>query len=197
MMTTKILRGVAVLGLTALLIAPAAAYAETKVHSDLTGDVRQYSLDSGPSDTGTAVPDRTDGDIKSIRVSHLTRNLRITLSFRSLTPSGSPADHVFWIRSNTRARNVDISTGPGRWRGKRELTTLNDKAVGCRGFSHRIDYTYEKIVLVVPTSCLGNPRWVRVGAGTAFIGGGDYFADDARSSTVGENLVLGPRVHRG
>ncbi len=50
--------------------------------------------------------------------------------------------------------------------------------------------------VTVPRSCLGDPEWVRVGAGLASYTSldGDLYVDDAQSDVIRHEFTLGPRL---
>ena len=70
-------------------------------------------------------------------------------------------------------------------------------AVAC-DVTHRISYDRNRVMLRVPRSCLGAPRWVQVGIRSTVAGATFAYADDARSnglpSGLQSSLVLGPRI---
>jgi hypothetical protein len=54
------------------------------------------------------------------------------------------------------------------------------------------------VLTVIPRSCLGNPRWVRVGALAVTVDTNKVaHYDDARSSTISDATpIFGPKVRR-
>jgi len=179
-----------------LVLAPAVAHADTDVHTDFTGDVVSTSFSSN-TEEWTPEPTRTEGDIVSTRVSHLDRKVRIKIKLAALSRTGRGWDFYYVLRTNIGKRYLDLDATRGRWAGKPRLTNANDKTVSCTGLSRSIDYVNDAVLVVIPRSCLGNPRWVRVGIGSIGLGSTKVFVDDARTQGNIYNLpVLGPRVYR-
>jgi hypothetical protein len=183
---------------TALVLAPAAANAETKSHTDATGDVFVSPESDQNGDNFTPATGRVEGDITAIRVSYRPRAVKVVLRYRQLSRTGLLNFDYLRVRSNVSVRQVQVTGFKGKWAGAAEMDNANDKKVACSGLRHTIDYTYDRVTVVIPPSCLGNPRWVRIGAiGGSLDSAYNTYADDARSSSLGENPVLGTRVHRG
>jgi hypothetical protein len=198
----------------AVLIAlPAtAASAQTVLHLDQTHDVRSLDINSS-GETFTRQPKISEGDVQAIAVNHARHNVTVTVKYRELSKTGTDGGHSFLFRTNTgERREVEIATGKGLWWGRTEMATPRGDAVHCSGMSHTIDYAKNKVILVVPRSCLGKPRWVQVAeatfrmedtstgttsGGTTSSDSPTFYADDAFSSYVGNNLHWSPRVHRG
>ena len=97
-----------------------------------------------------------------------------------------------------------IATREGASRATIELTNPRDEAFSCRGLRVRYDGGADLVRLSVPTTCIGSPRWVRlgvkstasptVGAQTAVV----LYADDAlRDGGSDKTVRLGARIHRG
>ncbi|MGO4255151.1 hypothetical protein [Marmoricola sp. RAF53] len=177
----------------ALVVAPAAAWAGSDTHTDPSADV--VSVKVQPT-TVTSEPTQARGDIASIRVSHLKSTVRVKVRFRDLSPSGDGAGHYFALRSNNTLRYIDVEAGPGKWRGERTVYNAKDKKTTCRGASHKIDYTANTVLLVVPRACLGNPKWVRVAQYSIVAENDKVFADDARVTGYKDGFFYGPRVRR-
>jgi hypothetical protein len=187
-----------------LVLAPTAAHAESKVHRDPAGDVASFNLsDSNPDSedfTPTPAPTQSDGDITSIRVTHLARTVRVSLAFHELNRSGLGKFFEYRVRSNKGVRDLEVSAFSGSWAGDHSLTDNDGDNVRCKGIRHRIDYVRNTALVVIPRSCLGDPRWVRVAAvsGSVAEDHTTFFIDDARSSNYfGEKYVYGPKVRKG
>lgn len=193
--------------LIALLVAllPTLAGADARRSSDATADV-QYYVNTDPSNVPPPVSAglRNLGDIKAVRVGLSSTKVRVTLFFRSLSPSGQFQGHVFRFVAGGLVRKAQITAGPEEahaWKGDALITTSSDRPVVCRGMKHRIDYAHEQVVLSVPSSCLRHPRSVRVGAGTVVLDRDrTYFDDGYRNrGEMGMSALtptLGPAVSR-
>jgi hypothetical protein len=178
-------------------LVPTAAHADRYVFADAAGDVVSGV---GDSTTYTPAPDRTVGDIVSSTVIHKRRNVVLSLQYRDLAADTEDDAHVFFIRTNRMRRNVTLyATGdlPG---GRAVMTRPNGTKVRCH-VARRIDYNLNTATVVVPRSCLGKPRWVKVGMGGVMFTGisptDTSYLDDARTNGVVHSaLVYGPRVFR-
>jgi hypothetical protein len=173
---------------------PMAAQANTYSHTDGTGDV--YSTVSG-SGSFTPAPDRTVGDVVGSTVKHKRHAVVLQLRYVDLEVGSEINAHYFAIRTNTMRRDVTLVAAGTFPNGRAEMTKPNRKRVTCR-IPHKIDYTLNTATVVVPRSCLGNPRWVKVRmAGLSFTGLGPNdttWVDDALSA--GTSGAFSPRVFR-
>lgn len=191
----KLIRCVAVLAATALLALPTAAHADSAVGLDARGDV-QY-VTSTDTSTVVAAPDRTQGDISAVKITHGTNNVRVLLRFRELNRSGF-IEHDYLFRTANRVRILSIEAKAGSWNGRATMRNGHGIKVRC-SVTRTIDYAANTVLVVVPRSCLGDPRWVRVGAGTitSYDGSKIFFDDGGRpAGPLGDNLTLSPRVYR-
>lgn len=209
--------------LVAALLAPTAAVADSWRVTDPRGDVAGWHYDPEPEPCGTSTvvdaSDQGNVDITGLGVRHTRRAVVLTTRFRELDPDqGQMVDLA--IRSSTGGWELDLyrdAPGDGGWQ---TYSSLNrepkypdpDDLEECEGFGividvtpcgigRDVDFAKDLVRLSVPRSCLGNPRWVRVGVGTYdFIddGGGSftYFSDEWDGGTVVSPWLppIGPRV---
>jgi len=86
------------------------------------------------------------------------------------------------------------SSNPG---GRAFFYKGNGKKTSCHVRRH-IDYTYNTATVVVPRSCLGKPRWVKVAMGSVLFTGNTAtdttWIDDAMSTGTDGTAVFGPKV---
>lgn len=185
----------------AVTLVPAAALADGSSHTDATGDVQSVAMDaSGSVPAGTvavAEPTVSNGDISSVHATNSRRKVKVVLHFADLHPSGQYQVHEAYIQTAGADRIAVVKAGPGYWGGKAALFTPKLKKVRCTVRRH-IDYTHHTVVLKVPSSCLGHPKVVRVGAATLVSEGSKIFFDDGFSSNRGffDNFVLSPKIRR-
>lgn len=191
----KLLRS-AVLMTAALAVplVPTAAHADKYTHADGAGDV--YSS-VGQSGTYTPAPDRVIGDVLSSTIQHKRRNVVMRLQYRDLVNDSEYDAHVYLIHTSKMNRVVNLYASnlvPG---GRAVMTKPNGKRVSCH-IGRKIDYDLNTATVVVPRSCLGEPRWVKVAmGGVMFTGAGatdTTWLDDALSA--GTSGVFSPRVRR-
>jgi len=176
-------------------LVPAAAQADRYTHADATADV--YST-VGTTGTLTPAPDRSVGDVVSSTVKHKLRVVILQLVYRDLINDAEYDEHVFFVRTNKMTRTVRLfasSANPGG----RAIMYKGKKKVSCHVRRH-IDYTLNTAAVVVPRSCLGKPRWVKVAMGGVMFTGGTAtdttWIDDALSTGTDGTAVFGPRVFR-
>lgn len=194
----KLVRAALVVGAGLLVpLLPSAAQADRYSSADSVADIVSFPVSHGAPSTLAPAPDRAQGDVVSSSVQHQRNAVVMRMQYRELDPSGAAGGHLFVIRTSRLARLVTVFTGPGYWDGKVVTEDGLGRKVGCR-VARSIDYVANTATVVVPRSCLGRPRWVRVGmAGLSFDSLDTVFADDAGSSgTVGDHPAYGPRVRR-
>ena len=180
----------------ALVVPSGSALADTVVRKDQAGDVSK-----SVGDTTTPDPSRKNGDITRSVIKHQGSSVRVKIKHRDLVRSGNIIT-VVSVRSSKgkkAQRTFSIVAVPGGYAGKVLVENAKEKTVSCRT-KHTISYRKNTTELVIPRSCLGNPKWVKVGIGviTATKDLETAYADDARTSgTVsGDDPVLSKRLYR-
>lgn len=171
---------------------PAAASAEILRHRDPVSDVARSPIGSNAY---VLAPKVVQGDIVASRVAHARRAIWIRLRLRELTATTNGSFLRIGIASDRRYRAIEIDAFPGHWTGQSVTTNSRGLVVAC-AVRHRIDYDRNLVTLRVPRTCLGKPRWVRVGLRLTTAGATYAFVDDARASGYSTRLVYGPRIHR-
>jgi hypothetical protein len=217
-MISRVLRPLLVVLTSAVLAAGAApaAHADTWAHSDRAKDVIGYRFDSAPAPCGMYVetphPEARSQDITRLRVSHGHDMLRLTAEYRDLQGRG-PHESTFYVRTPTRLWQLDVTRHETHGRTESSLFDApdyeanphgcgyNSSATGtgpCRGLSAEIDTRTDRVDVIVPRSCLHDPRWVRV-ALTTYGGSANEIRADRWSPTgaPGRGRVgpMTPRVH--
>jgi hypothetical protein len=186
------------LAAAALVLLPAVAHADTLTKTDAAGDV--LTEGGSASTAGTLDPTRTNGDITRSVITHGPSNLKVKLVHRDLAKVGRIIT-VISVKTDKAKnfRRFEIVAAPGRYYGTVVVHNKADKKVSCKT-TRKIDYAANTTLLTIPRRCLGNPRWVRVGAGviTTDNGFGSIYGDDARTNgTVGgEDPVFSNKVFR-
>ena len=156
--------GARILGVLSVLVAMLlttgqGAYAASKTVRDTTGDV--YSL-TGDTPTKVSGP---SGDIVSVRTTHTRRVVRIKVQ----------ASHLKLDQTLLFAKVKTGPTGPTYFFngtadiGMRMAIMTKGQAhiVVCPGISMRFRPALGYVMAVIPRTCLGDPRWVQVGAALA------------------------------
>jgi len=213
------------LGVFALAIAlvagsGVASYAASVTWRDDTGDV--YSLSLADESTPSPAPGEAESDITSVTIRHGAAAVMVTVRLRSLPPRFDTVGLKIKTSSSGPAYLATASAGPGM-----KIWQLSKGGVGkpiqCRGYHVGFKVAADVIQARIPRACLGNPRWVRVGAmvSTApdllsllFSAGDDEelsaedeigYVDVAGIGAIpdsmwrasGSPLPLGPKVRRG
>jgi hypothetical protein len=184
----------------AALVLPTPAHAEKVVTEDAVGDV--LSLGDGEDlGEGVPAPDYAGVDVVRTAVAHGAQRLRVGVRFRNLE------------RDPFQFTVIHVSTPQGGYElvverlGGKPITSLvrGRKDVDCRGLKTKVDLGEETVTTSLPTSCLGAPRWVKVGVGAVALAADQaspelaaVYADDAhRDGEIRDRIAPGPKVHRG
>jgi hypothetical protein len=196
MSSTTLLRGlVAALTATALLV-PTAAHAGKSVHRDAVGDVVSMSMED-ESEELTPAPDQKRGDVTRTVANHRAKRVTFKVKMRELPRRASMHGISTRIITKQRSYSLDIFR-PGF--GKDAiLSTRRGKVIECEGLSHARNDKRRTVSFSVPRSCLGDPRWVRLGAGVFHISNGTKaFLDESHRDGLDRprNIAVGPKVRR-
>ena len=199
-------RLVAVL-LPAVLLLPAAAHAEKVVTEDAIGDVQAYSAETiaGGDLVLVPAPDEPSPDILRSVAAHGDRRLSVTVHFRDLVLTGFHSTLIRVFTPGGSRFDISVDKDPGS-RADASLASQQGDST-CRGLRAELDRAADLVAVSVPTSCLGAPRWVRLGVGAFAISESaeasdpDSFTvliDDGHRDVVRETSIgKGPRIHRG
>jgi hypothetical protein len=150
-----------------LLLAPltaGAADAATWTHRDARGDVRQYETDLTEGTTvDTRAPGAAGADITRVRVTHRPRTVAVAVDVRDLK-----ADDNITLSTLLRTPNGPFVAGLTREPGAFGVVLMamgkKSAAISCAGAAASADARTDRILVEIPRSCLGGPRWVRAGA---------------------------------
>ncbi|MDH2416511.1 hypothetical protein [Nocardioides sp. CER19] len=146
-------------GASLVLATGQGAYAASKTVRDATGDV--YSL-TGDSPTKVSGP---DGDITSVTTMHGRRKVRIkvrarhlsldeTLLFAKIRTGPTGPAYFFSGTADIGVRIALIAKG-------------QTHLLVCPGIRMAFHASQGYVMAVIPRTCLGSPRWIRVGAALA------------------------------
>jgi hypothetical protein len=192
------LRAALPIAAAALVLAPGIAHADTLTKADKAGDVLKSATTGGGADT--VDPTRANGDITRSIITHGPSNVKVKLVHRDLSKVGRIIT-IISIKTDKAKnfRRFEIVAAPGKYYGVVTVHTKAGKKVSCKT-TRKVDYAANSTLLVIPRKCLGNPRWVRVGAGVVSTDDGftTLYGDDARTNgTVGgEDPVFSNKVFR-
>ncbi|WP_193609038.1 hypothetical protein [Nocardioides lijunqiniae] len=143
------------------LLVAGAAHAETWSHRDAVRDVVAVSYVDDDMEM-TPAPRNRRADVRRITVDHGAEELRITMRLRRLTGGNKIVTST--VRSSGRSiAHASLVRGDG----KNHLDVQafeEDGVVRCRGAEGVFRPRRDTVTLTIPTTCLGEPDWVRVQA---------------------------------
>jgi hypothetical protein len=204
------------MALVPVLATTSPASADQLRYRDATHDVQK--IDAASEDLKpVADPTATNGDIKDVFIHYRAGRLVIRANYVDLRPR-KDTQMVFTgeIKTNEKRRWLyQVQTSPGKYAGRDELDSYRSFRKACE-IGHFFDYRKNFTRVVVPLSCLSNPRWVKVSVGAATVkldeealkelleSGAetlpeDVFvirADDAGRTDVVDTLRFTPRIYR-
>lgn len=183
----------------ALTVGPAGiAQAGTWSHTDPAGDVVGYTFDEeNPDEEGVEAPfpEQKRGDIRRVVIAHSRQHVVIRFSMRAALPRN---DWGVFADIRTRAGSFSVfmvRTGGVRVLELNRYTSRGEKRIRCAGLTRTIDGS--TVRLVVPRSCIGDPRLVRVGGGIQLFTDDAVLLDDGLRDGLRDTLRLSPRIYRG
>ncbi len=192
---------VTVLAAFAVCAAAVPAQAATEDGRDAARDVVSRSLytDAPPK---KPEPGRRLGDIVKNSVSYGT-DLVVTTRFRSLAAVGHQEFSWFVLPSDGEqdgSWTASLVVEDGKDKGR--FTLLDPIANQPRCGRAAVDRGARTVTLTIPSSCLGDPAWVRVSNGVrVFLGSGaktrEYSDDARRDGVVRDPWKYGPKLTRG
>ncbi|GGF32234.1 hypothetical protein GCM10011519_02030 [Marmoricola endophyticus] len=210
MRTRRTPLALAAAGVLALLAPTAPALAARHTTVDRQHDVQhvETSFDDASGPAPAVDPAQAEGDVTALRVVHGPHRVRMVMQYAALSrPSGSQdAFHAFRLKTpGHRYYDLFLDAHRGRPQGERDFShAYRFSPVRCKGLRTHIDYARDSVTASIPRSCLGNPRWVRVGGAAAtfavdvdaetFSG---YLDDASLPGQLRDYIKLGPRVRRG
>ena len=187
-----------VVGAALVVGSPGAAHAERRVTEDARFDVVGLELRDGPP-APVAAPRSASGDIARTVVTHDPDELRIKVWYRG------EVDRQHRTTFEVRTPGATYSVALGHDHTGRSVDVWLSRLKGDTGFvrcQRYAAYNDHRVLLGVPTTCLGSPAWVRVGvldreATRSPDGAAVRLVDDAHrdgAARVGRTR-FGPRVH--
>ena len=192
--------------LPAALLLPTAVHAEELVIDDAVADVVTVGpTQEGQGDLANLVPtpDNLTVDVVRTVVRHDARRLRVRVDLREL---GRERQYFAVLRVRTPTGTFEVEAEHLARRPEADLTGRVGH-VECPRLRAVSDRASSRATVTVPASCLGDPRWVRVGVGVAVLTTATtaegveevaILADDAqRVGDVRDQIALGPKVRRG
>lgn len=193
-----------------LVLAAPAAHAERVVTKDAVGDAVTITYHQDPESEEEVLapaPDEKIVDITHTVVQHRPHQMRVTVRFRDLEIVHRSASDwlIAKIRVATPQANYWLGAGISRRPGEMSLFEGRHRHVECRGMDWSLDEQTDRLVASVPRTCLGAPRWVRVGvrvdravAAPETAPAERFFDDGHRAgSALWNGVAEGPKVFVG
>ncbi|UUW89621.1 hypothetical protein [Pimelobacter simplex] len=176
--------------------APSLAAAADHTHTDAARDVRSGAMRSAGDTLRRPEPRERGVDIRTIRVSHLADRVVVKVRTRAAIPTKK-----YFVGVALRLPGGAIYEASAyKYRGmsSNQLTTGPDDKVECAGYRLDIDRARRVTTAVVPTTCLGDPAWVRVAVGAARFTAKRVYADDGLDTgPMRSDYFFTPRIARG
>lgn len=150
--------GVLTVLLTVLLATNPEAYAASHVMKDTRQDT--YA----PSDQDSShlvLKPRANGDITSVRTTHGTKAVNVTIRARELRHARLAMIDI--LTSAEHHRRFVLTAGAVGGQKIISLTRGFNREIDCRGLRVRLDADLGTIKAHVPRRCINDPRWVRTG----------------------------------
>jgi hypothetical protein len=148
------------------LLVPVAAHADWVATTDPAADV----VSIGPTEQGgddldnlVPAPDNLTADVVRTVVDHDEPRLRVRVDLREL---GSSRTYFAVLQVRTPAGTFEVEAENLGRQPKVEMTRRS-RAVECLRLRAVGDRAAARVVITIPTSCLGTPRWVQVGVDAA------------------------------
>jgi len=183
----------------ALVLGSAPAPAESWRGHDARGDVRSYRIDLQNEceeiPAGEPAPHDERRDITRLSVDHGAEDVVIDMGLRDVVRHDRNTSYEAYVHTPNRIFQVSVlglsSKGPtvliSTVRVGRDPecgpALVGGHVVDCEAVVSDVDPRADHVSITIPRTCLGTPRWVRVGA----LAGGfdaDQFTEDPTSITV-------------
>ncbi|WP_460850420.1 hypothetical protein [Nocardioides montaniterrae] len=188
---TRLIRStLAALGI--VLATATTASAASWSHFDALIDVTTTS--NGWATTSPA-PAHLSTDVIGVRAVNGARTITVTVHTFSALPA-----HNYLVTSTFRtptgrfsATRVDSAAGNGK------AVFARNVLVDCDDLSITVDRLRRLVRYAIPSSCLGDPAWIRFGTSVVTSNAADTveWFDDALRADMGSGLALSPRIARG
>lgn len=194
------MRRLVLLLVAVVVCTPSPARAETWTTPDDPRDV--VGVTEGPEECGsTAEPAAYDGhdDAIGLKADLADRFLRTTLDFRRLRAdyrvslrvtvrTGSAVFHALLSRASGGPERVRLRQLEPTRADRRACAGTSSARVRCDGLRGDVRAGQDRVRVVVPRRCMGDTRWVRVGA---------VVSRTVDRTTFVDRVALSPRISEG
>ncbi|MDP3891449.1 hypothetical protein, partial [Nocardioides sp.] len=155
------------------------------MHRDAIRDVMVMTTGEDNEEL-TAAPDQKRGDITRTVATHRATTVTSKVTMRQLPTKRSGHGVATRIVTNERTYVVEALRLPGASKSP-TLYTARGKVIECDGLDHQRNDKLKTVSFSVPRSCMGNPRWVRIGVGVFRMNHGPktFFDDSHRDGLAG------------
>jgi hypothetical protein len=150
------------LAATDVLACAGSASAEVKEFADGRGDTWTYK-DSGP----VKKPGHPEADLRRVSVDHTTEAVTVRarlVDLQKIGQFGGLDVTVVTSSGGEESYGLSVAGSKGAWKGEVALWmygTDGSAEVEC-ALGHDLDYAKDRITLSAPTTCFGDPEWVKV-----------------------------------
>jgi hypothetical protein len=197
----------ALLGVVALamvpLLAPSAANAQIRNWTDGKHDEWQVQFTNSAKPTWSTAPHARNADIRHVMVRYAAKHLVIKEHFVDLKPTNKGMVLVGAVRTSTGVLGAWLIVATAQKpHGSALFASSSSGRAHCH-VVHSVNYAKNRARISIPSSCLNNPRWVKLQLGsevlTKFKATRRNFSaaltvDDARSR--GHSITTwSPRIH--
>jgi hypothetical protein len=184
------------------LVIAGTAHAETWSHRDAVRDVVALS-EVDEKEVTTPAPKNRRADVRRITVAHSDEVLTITMRLRDLA-RGHKISTATLRGSESTMAFASLIRVHGKTRVQVQSVT-EDGVVRCRGAEGVFRPRRDTVAFTIPTSCLGNPDWVRVSAIYVTFGNTPANAENVKIDDplrrglrpAPSRTVWSPRIHVG
>jgi hypothetical protein len=181
------------------LVLAGTAHAETWSHRDAVRDVVALS-EVDDEEVATPAPKNRRADVRRISVAHSAETITITMRLRDLAGGNKSASTM--LRGPESLAFAAVTRVDGKTRVQVQ-SYKDDGPVRCRGAEGMFRPRRDTVTLTIPTSCLGNPDWVRLQAMYATFEGKPAKAEEIKvDDAIRRGYRAGreswsPRIHVG
>ena len=202
----SLLAAISSVAVFAFVLGAAPAHAESWRGRDARGDVRSYEIEFTTSceeiPPGDPEPNDRRRDITRLSVEHGAEDVVVEMALREVVRHDEETSYVAYVHTPDRIYEVSVFSPPNvrpqvlisRVHVGRDPecgpALVGGQIVECDQAAAEADSRADRVSITIPRSCLGTPRWVRVGA----LAGGfdaDQFGPDTTRVTVTAD-VWGP-----
>ena len=183
------------LAATAVLASAGSAAAEVKEFADGRGDTWTYKKSGPVKESG-----HPEVDLRRVSVDHTTEALTVKARIVDLQKTGQYVGldvTVVTSSGGDESYGLSVAGSKGAWAGESALWMYGGDSsaeIEC-AIEHDLDYATDRITLSAPTSCFGDPEWVKVAIASYWAAKKRFVIDNPANGK--EYMNLTGRLTRG